>query len=60
MLGEIACARQTYDAAFQGTHGAFSEDAAYRLLPSSWRRNRPPLGSMTLRFFTVRVRQVTA
>ena len=34
MLGEIACARQTYDAAFQGTHGAFSEDAAYRLLPS--------------------------
>ena len=34
MLDEITCARQTYDAAFQGTHGAFSEDAAYRLLAS--------------------------
>ena len=27
MLDEISCARQTYDAAFQGSHGAFSEDA---------------------------------
>src|SRR4051812_5182922 len=34
MLDEITCARQTYDAAFQGSHGAFSEDAAYRLLAS--------------------------
>jgi prephenate dehydratase len=34
MLDEISCARQTYDAAFQGSHGAFSEDAAYRLLAS--------------------------
>src|SRR5262249_11361104 len=34
MLDEITCAKQTYDAAFQGSHGAFSEDAAYRLLPS--------------------------
>jgi prephenate dehydratase len=34
MLDEITYAKQTYDAAFQGSHGAFSEDAAYRLLPS--------------------------
>jgi len=32
MFTEIS-AKQTYEAAFQGTHGAFSEDAAHRLLP---------------------------
>src|SRR5262245_27019640 len=33
MLDELTCERQTYDAAFQGSHGAYSEDAALRLLP---------------------------
>ncbi len=34
MLDELVCARNTVDAAFQGTHGAFSEDAALRMLPA--------------------------
>jgi len=33
MQDELVCDRQTYDAAFQGSHGAFSEDAAIRMLP---------------------------
>ena len=33
MLDELVCARHTVEAAFQGTHGAFSEDAALRMLP---------------------------
>ena len=32
MLGELICDKQTYDGAFQGSHGAFSEDAAVHLL----------------------------
>ncbi len=32
MLGELVCDKQTYDGAFQGSHGAFSEDAALHML----------------------------
>jgi prephenate dehydratase len=32
VLDELICERQTYDAAFQGSHGAYSEDAALRML----------------------------
>jgi prephenate dehydratase len=35
MLNELVCARQTYDVAFQGCHGAYSEEAAVQLLASA-------------------------
>jgi prephenate dehydratase len=32
MPGELICERQTYEGAFQGSHGAFSEDAALHMI----------------------------
>src|SRR5262245_49155242 len=33
MLNGVSCEKQTYDGAFQGSHGAFSEEAAQYMLP---------------------------